>query len=285
MNSKRVKVRVPATSANIGGGFDCMGLALGLYHTVWAELCDALTIQSNANAPLDASNLIYKAMNEVFIRCGKANTPVRLVSNSDIPQASGLGSSASCIVAGVMCANALLGNPLNKSEVIDLCAVLDGHPDNILPAIVGGAAAGYMDGVHVEYIRADVKGVTIAVATPDFPLKTSEARKVLPDSYSRADCVYSMSRALVTFGALIKGECDMLRGVGDRLHQPYRIPLIKGYEKVEEGFKAAGALSCCVSGAGPSVLAFFKTPPKSVKLPEGWTVKILCADNIGATAE
>lgn len=277
-----VTVRVPATSANLGGGFDCMGLALSLYHTVTAEPSDRLIVKSDKDVPKDGTNLIYVAMNEVFKRCGKAGMPVRIDSQSDIPQASGLGSSASCIVAGVLCANALLGEPLDRADVINVCAALDGHPDNVLPAITGGVAAGAMDGGRVEYVRADVKGVRFAVATPDFPLKTSDARRALPDGYSRADCVYSMSRALIAFAALANGESKKLCAVGDKLHQPYRIPLIKSYAEVEKAFKAAGAISCCISGAGPSVLAFFENEPNAAKLPKGWTLRILDADNVGA---
>lgn len=283
MNCKRVKVRVAATSANLGGGFDCMGLALGIYHTVTVEPSERLTIMSNTDAPSDASNLIYASMNEVFKRYGVADTKVAIKSNSDIPQASGLGSSASCIVAGVTAANVMLGAPMDGDGVLSLCAALDGHPDNVLPALKGGVTAGYIDdGGRVEFVRATARGrVSVAVATPDFPLPTAKARAALPDTYKRADCVYSLSRAVVTFAALSSDEnADMLKAVGDRLHEPYRKPLIKGYDEVESAFEKAGAVSCCISGAGPSVLAFFVGGRKGDPvLPRGWTVRYPLIDN------
>ncbi len=283
MNCKRVKVRVAATSANLGGGFDCMGLALGIYHTVTVEPSDRLEITSNTDAPSDASNLIYTSMNEVFKRYGAADKKVSIRSVSDIPQASGLGSSASCIVAGVTAANVLLNARMSGDEILSLCAALDGHPDNVLPALKGGVTAGYIaESGKVEFVRATARGrVSVAVATPDFPLPTSKARAALPETYKRADCVYSLSRAVVTFAALSSDEnASMLKAVGDRLHEPYRKPLIKGYDEVEAAFMATGAVSCCISGAGPSVLAFYVGGKKcEPALPRGWTVRYPVIDN------
>ncbi len=278
----RVKVQVPATSANLGGGFDCLGIALGLYHTITAEKSDRLEIVCDADVPRDETNLIYRAMNAVFIKRGSSGMPVKITSHSDIPQAGGLGSSAACIVAGVVAANALTGGAIDLPQIIDLCASLDGHPDNVLPAIVGGVTAAYSDGDTIGYIRQDVSDKLVtAVATPDFGLKTAVARRALPDMYSRADCVYSLSRAVVTFGAIALGQFDALEAVGDKLHQPYRIPLVKGFSEVDTAFRAAGAISCCLSGSGPSVLAFFKTEPKNVRLPDGWKLRVLHVENRG----
>ncbi len=283
-----VRVRVPATSANLGGGFDCMGLALGIYNEIVVEKCDKLTIVSDVPAPTDASNLIYSSMNAVFGKYGKKDMPVKITSKSDIPQASGLGSSAACIVGGVCAANAVLGKPMKKADIIDLCTELDGHPDNVLPAIVGGVAAGYIkDDGKVGYVRtAAPSGLTVAVATPDFALKTSDARAALPDTYSRKDCVYSLSRAVVTFGAFASGNVEALEAIGDKLHQPYRIPLIKGYAEVERAFKASGAIAVCVSGAGPTVLAIFgQGQAKNITLPKGWTLRTPKVDNVGVIVE
>ncbi len=282
MSPERVTVKTPATSANLGGGFDCLGIALGLYNTVTAELSDMLEIISDVAAPTDETNLVYRAARAVFERIGLKNTALKLVTKSEIPLASGLGSSAACIVGGAMAANALSGGKLDRRELINLCAELDGHPDNVLPAITGGVTAACVTESGVEYVRAEVTGVTAAVATPDFGLPTAKSRAVLPEVYSRADCVYSLSRAVCAFGALSTGDIEKLRVVGDRLHQPYRIPLIQGYAETEAALKAAGAICCCVSGAGPSVLAFFKTSPAPFALPRGWTLRILNIDNNGA---
>lgn len=277
-----VTVRVAATSANLGGGLDCLGVALGLYHTVTAFFSDEFKICGDEGDPTGRDNLVYAAMNEVFKKYGKADAAVEITSHSDIPRTSGMGSSAACIVAGVCAANALLGGPLSINEIINVCAKLDGHPDNILPAIVGGVTAAYKDKNGIGYIRTDApKDLYFAVATPDFGLKTEKARSVLPNVYPREDCVYSMQRAVVTFGAFALGNVDMLKAVGDKLHQPYRMPLVKGYDEVGKAFAAAGAVSSCLSGAGPSLIAFFKDKAAAhgVALPDGWTLRVLKAEN------
>lgn len=278
--NKSVTVKVAATSANIGGGFDCMGMALNLYHTLTAEISDELIIQSNRDVPKTRENLVYKSMCAVFNKFGREYA-VKLDSQSEIPQASGLGSSAACIVAGATAANALLGFPLGEHELVDLCSELDGHPDNVVPAIRGGVTAGYIDeNGRTEYVRAlSPQDLTVVTATPDFPLHTSESRAALPRTYSREDCVYSLSRAVVTFAALATGKTEMLRAVGDKIHQPYRIPLIAGYKDVERALKQSGAISVFVSGAGPTVAAFFSAPPQKISLPHGWTQRNLSIDN------
>ena len=271
---KKVTVKASATSANLGGGFDCLGLALKLYNGVTVEKSDRLVIESDVPAPTDASNLIYKSMNEVFRIAGVPDMPVKLTCRSDIPQASGLGSSAACIVCGVTAANALVGDILSDKQTLELCVKLDGHPDNVLPALVGGVTAGVVTDGGVEYVRTVPHGIVCVAATPDFPLETKTARAVLPNAYSRADCVYSLSRAALVFGAFAPGKPHALKVMGDRLHEPYRIPLVKDFYKVSDALKDAGALATCLSGAGPTVLAFFKSRA-NVSLPEHWTARTL----------
>ncbi len=268
-----VTFKAPATSANLGGGFDCLGLALKIYHTVSAKPSEFATVNGSSDVE---HNLIYKAVNAVFARAGIENAAAQVISNSDIPRASGLGSSAACIVAGATAANALLSSPLSEHEITDICSKLDGHPDNVLPALYGGITAGVItDEGNIEFIRADVSSkIRIAVATPDFALKTEKARKALPDSYSRADCVYSLSRAVLAFGAISQGDVDKIKFMGDRLHEPYRIPLINGFDEVKSAFIRSGAVNVCVSGAGPSVIAFYSSDSKITPiLPSGWTLR------------
>ena len=283
---KKVTVKVSATSANLGGGLDCLGLAYELYHTITAAESDGFSLKSNVPAPRDKTNLIYKAMNAVFTLAGCPDRNVAISSHSDIPQASGLGSSAACIVGGAVAANALCGNILSQRRMLEICARLDGHPDNVLPALLGGATAGVMtEGGGVEYVRCEPSGIYCALATPDFPLETQKARAALPDTYSRADCVYSLSRAVLAFGAFATRNTDALRAIGDKLHEPYRAPLIKGYDEVRSAFMRSGALSVCISGAGPSALAFFDKTPHDVKVPDGWTVRILPISGKPVTVE
>ncbi len=284
--SDAVTVSAPASTANIGGGFDCLGMALGLRLKVTMRLSDTLVINGKTGETCK-DNLVYRAALKVFETAGVAHKNSELSISSDIPRASGLGSSAACIVAGATAANILCGEKLSEAELIELCAALDGHPDNILPALKGGVTAGYYrDDGRIGYIRADApSGLYIAAATPDFPLSTEKARKVLPDKYSRADCVYSLSRAVVAFGALALGNLDALCAVGDKLHQPYRIPLITGYGEVSAAMKNSGAIGSCISGAGPTVIGFFKTDTPSVSLPDGWTLRILRPDNVGSITD
>lgn len=277
------KIRVSATSANIGAGFDCMGLALNLYNEITVGECEKrLVIKTDKGLPADETNLVYVSMKKVFDLCGK--TPnVYIEQTNNIPVASGLGSSAACVVAGVVGANELLGSPLGEHEIVDLCTSLDGHPDNVVPAIKGGITAGVIDNGHVEYIKCNApENLKLFAATPDFELHTEMSRSVLPGSYGRQDVVYSLSRAIVTFAALVNSDIPMLKVIDDRLHQPYRKPLIKGYDDVMNAFKQSGAVSGFLSGAGPTVIGFFASDA-NVKLPDGWTLRKLNIVNDGVT--
>ena len=241
----KYRISVNATAANIGAGFDCMGLSLDLNNvlTVSDETDFPLEIVAGENVPHDESNLIFRSMREVFSLTGKSLGHIKLVQSDSIPHASGLGSSAACIAAGGTAANALLGFPLSEKQTVNLCARLDGHPDNVLPALLGGITAGVMCGEGVEYLRADVDESICAVAlTPDFPLYTELSRKALPSVYPREDVVYSLSRAVLSFAAFALKREDKLHCLDDKLHQPYRKPLIKGYDDAETALHEAGAL-------------------------------------------
>lgn len=277
------KIRVSATSANIGAGFDCMGLALDLYNEIVVGDCDKkLVIKTDKSLPTDENNLVYASMKKVFDLCGRYPN-VYIEQTNNIPIASGLGSSAACIVAGVVGANELLGCPLSEHDIVDVCTSLDGHPDNVVPAIKGGVTAGVIMNGHVEYIKCHAPDdLFLFAATPSFELHTEKARAALPKSYSRDDVVYSLSRAIVTFAALVNRDVDMLKVVDDKLHQPYRKPLIKGYDDVAEAFEQAGAVSHYLSGAGPTIMGFFKSDAKPI-LPKGWTLRKLHIVNDGVT--
>lgn len=290
IDNKRLKdvtvtAYAPATSANLGGGFDCLGLAIKLYHTVSAKPSDCSTYNGSAEVE---HNLIYKAMKAVFERVGIHDAAVKIESHSDIPRASGLGSSAACIVAGATIANNLVDTPLPISEIVKICSSLDGHPDNVLPALLGGITAGVItDDNQIEYIRSDVSDkIKIAVATPDFSLRTETARKALPEMYSRADCVYSLSRAVFAYEAISSGNLDKIKFLGDKLHEPYRIPLIKGFAEVKHILLSSGAVNVCVSGAGPTAIAFYPSSADiSAVLPDGWTLRTPQIENSGISFE
>ena len=290
-------VKANATTANIGSGFDCSGLALDLKNEILVsdEGDEPLVIRAGAGVPTDESNLIYRAMTEVFAAVGRFPKSVTIEQTDRIPMASGLGSSAACVAAGLTAANVLTGNALSSREIIDLAAKIDGHPDNVLPCLVGGATAAVMkrDGSGVEeFIRVDLPGNLFAAAlTPNFPLETKKARKVLPEVYPKADVVYSLSRAVVSFAALAVGDAGKLACVDDKLHQPYRIPLIPGYNEAVGTLKDAGAICAFLSGAGPTVLGIFKETPGlsrdslTLSAPSGWTKRVLAFDNNGVMVE
>ena len=290
-------VKANATTANIGSGFDCSGLALDLKNEILVsdEENDFLAIRAGKGVPTDESNLIYRSMTEVFDIVGRRPKNIAVTQTDRIPMTSGMGSSAACVAAGLVAANLLAGGALPMREIIDLAAKIDGHPDNVLPCLIGGATAAVMkrDGSGVEeFVRVDVPDSLFAVAlTPDFPLETKKARKVLPSVYPKSDVVYSLSRAVVSFAALAAGEPEKLACVDDKLHQPYRIPLIPGYDDATAALKHAGATCAFLSGAGPTVLGIFKQSPRltrdtvSVAAPFGWTARVLDFDNRGILTE
>lgn len=278
-----INVKVSATSANLGAGFDCMGLALNLYNEVLGEKSDRIEITTDGGYPTDDTNLVYRSAKSVFDLLGKPLTGLKMVQTNRIPPASGLGSSAACVVAGVKLGNALMGFPLTEKDEVNLCAKLDGHPDNVVPAITGGVSAGVMTQSGVEYIRCSAPdNLVFATATPNFELHTEFSRSVLPKQYSREDAVFSLSRAVVTFGAFVSGQSDMLKVIDDRLHQPYRIPLIDGYTEITDAFCKAGCISHFISGAGPTLIGLFHSEPKGLKLKKGWTLRYLHVVNHGA---
>lgn len=290
-------VKANATTANIGSGFDCSGLALDLKNEIFvSDEGDArLVIRAGNGVPTDESNLIYRAINSVFDAVGRHPRSLTIRQTDRIPMTSGMGSSAVCAVLGIAAGNALTGNTLGLSEIIDLATKIDGHPDNVLPCIVGGATAAVMksDGSGVEeYIRVPVSEKLFAVAlTPDFPLATEKARKVLPAVYPKSDVVYSLSRAVVSFAAFATGEPEKLKCVDDKLHQPYRTPLIPGFDAASAALKNAGALCTFLSGAGPTVLGIFEEKNGvsrgsiAVAAPDKWTKRVLGFDNKGVVVE
>ena len=182
-----IQIQVPATSANLGSGFDALGLALTLYNRVWMEEYDGILISSRDAVPIptDASNLIFWAASRLYEECGRKMPGLRIIQENHIPMASGLGSSSACIVAGLLGANRLLGSPLGKSDLSHLAAKIEGHPDNTTPAISGGLVASAVEGERVYSISVPVsEKIRFAVFHPPFELKTEQARSVLPRQYS-----------------------------------------------------------------------------------------------------
>ncbi len=202
---------------------------------------------------------MYRACERLAHAAGLPLPPLRLTVTSDVPLARGLGSSASALVAGIVAANALLGEPLTRAELLDLAAREEGHPDNVGAALLGGAVIATLDGGRVNAVRVsppDALGALVLV--PDFELSTSRARAALPDRYDRADTVHALSHAALLAAALTGGRLDLLgAAMRDRLHQPYRAPLVPGLGDVLADAARHGALGAALSGAGPSVLCLY----------------------------
>lgn len=254
-----IKITVPASSANLGAGFDALGLALTLYNHVWMEEADGCLIESTDDiaVPTGEDNMIYRTARLLFDRCGHPFHGLRIRQENNIPMTRGLGSSSACLVAGLLGANTLLGSPLSKADLCDLAAELEGHPDNVAPALLGGLVTSVMEGGRVYTVSVPVsERIGFAVFVPDFELKTEVARAALPKQVSMPDAVYNLSRAALMTASLCSGDLDNLRvAVQDRLHQPYRLPMIPGMEQVFYTAYQAGAYAVAISGAGPSILA------------------------------
>ncbi len=264
------KLRTPASSANLGPGFDALGLALGLYLTCRFRPSDRLSItvrgRDAACIPTGPDNLIWRTAAAVAEDHGAAMPPIELEIDNDIPIGKGLGSSAAALTAGVVIADQALGLGWKPARVLDEAARLEGHPDNVAACTLGSIVASAIDsGGVARAVRLDLpRHFGVAVVIPDFDLPTSLARSVLPDSYSRADAVFNVQRAALLIAALAAGaRWAFPAALEDRFHQPYRIPLVPGLGDILK-LRAPGLLGCALSGAGPSILVFYERGSESV---------------------
>ncbi|BAW95445.1 homoserine kinase [[Synechococcus] sp. NIES-970] len=262
-----IRVQVPATTANIGAGFDCLGAALSLHNQFQfspvtqdepffsLELMGAAVETQKLEATAD--NLLYRAFAKVFETIGQAVPHVKIAIDLKVPLSRGLGSSATAIVGGLVGANALAGSPLSQREIMNLAIEMEGHPDNVVPALLGGCQLSVnhqQDWVICPW--AWHEGVVPVVAIPDFELSTEAARAVLPQQYARAQAIFNASRlGLLPHGLAQNNSAYLTAALDDQIHQPYRKNLIKGYDQVQQAAIAAGAYGMVISGAGPTLLA------------------------------
>ena len=282
----KIKVSVPATSANIGSGFDALGLAVTLYNTVTFEESDHLDISAadGTRIPRGETNLVYRSAKGLFDKVGKTMPPLKLVQTNAIPMARGLGSSSACIIAGLLGANRMLGDVLNTQELLTLATSIEGHPDNVAPALLGGLTSSVFEDGIVYSVKRDVdESLCFAAIVPDYKLLTEAARAALIPA------------------AFCEGRHDLLAiATEDKLHQPYRMPLMPGSKEVFDMARLCGAKAVYVSGAGSTVMAvaekanaekFYSKLEKGLELLEGldgceaFTLLRLDADNTGATVE
>jgi homoserine kinase len=293
-----IKIQVPATSANIGSGFDSLGISLKLYNRVLMEEFDGVDISTNDGSivPKDERNLVYSSTKFLFDLCGRTFHGLKLIQENNIPMTRGLGSSSACIVAGLVGANTLLNNPLSKDDLVNLAARLEGHPDNSTPAILGGLVTAVFDGNQVYSVKVPISGrLKFAAFIPDFELKTEVARAALPLQVPHRDAVYNLSRAALMTASLFSGRLDNLRvAAGDKLHQPYRLKFIKSADEIFELAYKNGAYATYISGAGPTLMAMInvtdilfadRVQDELMSSFPGWQLRILDCDEDGATVE
>lgn len=278
----QVKVTIPATSANLGPGFDCLGLALSLYNrvTITAVPHPNLTITISGidahKVATDESNLVYQCANIIFEKVGERPSHLHIHQENSIPVGSGLGSSSTAVLGGMLAANEWLARPFTPAQILQFAAAKEGHPDNVAPALYGGLVLGvaHEGGLHVE--RFDVPDLKVVVVLPDFQLLTSEARAALPAHVSRPDAIFNAARTPLVIQALQTAAYDKLAiAMQDALHQPYRLPLIPGMAAAFRAAQAAGAKGVALSGAGPSLIAF--APDGHEKIGEAVTAVFAAA--------
>ena len=267
---KKVTIRVPATTANLGPGFDAFGCALSLYTDVtFEETAGGLEITGCDEAYAGPDNLAYTSFCAVMASLSEEVKGVKIHIDAHIPICRGLGSSAALLVAGAIGANVLHGNKLSTQGLLNITNAMEGHPDNLAPAFYGGLTASMVDnGLPVTVNFPLHPEWDIIALIPDFDLPTSKARAVLPQQVSRADAIYNVAHGAMVLKALELGDEKLLRnGMQDKLHQNYRKHLIEDYEKIEALVRTTGA-AFCLSGAGPTLLCITRNSGLEDKLKE-----------------
>jgi homoserine kinase len=264
-----VKVRVPATVANLGPGFDSLGIAIRMHLEIDIEpRHDSIDVSIEGEGaktlPADESNLVLRSMSAFFDHVGRRPPGFSVRIKNPIPLAAGLGSSAAAVVGGLFAARALTGRNVPQIEMVQLATELEGHPDNVLPALLGGLVVCYRENVKEElrYFRIDPNERLVPIlAVPREGFETKEARRALPDDVSFSDAQFTASRAALLVAAITTGAgADVLAdAMSDRLHEPHRLKLMPETAAVHEELRGAG-LPVSLAGAGPSLLLVIPRP-------------------------
>lgn len=292
-----IKVRVPATTANIGPGFDCLGMALSLYNTIEVEEnSKGLVIESTGIdqhlIDRDEKNLVYQSMMKGFKALGYMPSGLRIKLHNEIPIARGLGSSAACIVGGIVAANKICNGVLGTEEILELAVEMEGHPDNVAPALLGGVVVSNQGRNKIHYVQFPIpEKLKFIAAVPDIGLSTKKARGVLPQFVSYEDAIFNVGKVSLLVAALLTGNLEEIEvALEDRLHQPYRFSLMDSLERIFQEAAKNQLRNIFLSGAGPSVIVLNWRGLEDEKnqlirivenLPEKWSVKVLEGDNKG----
>jgi len=257
-------LRVPGSSANLGPGFDALGIALKVFLECKFSRSTRLSIRVTGRdahlIPPAGENLIWQTALSVAARAHQSLPPLQLAIHNDIPIGKGLGSSAAALVAGVVIAEKILGLGWTSSRILDEAARLEGHPDNVAACVLGSLVASAVEpGGLTRAIRLEMPSqVGVAVVVPNYAVPTKQARAVLPDCYMPADVVFNVQRSALLIAGLATGDLSVFpTALDDRLHQPYRAQLVPGLSEILR-LRKPGLLGCALSGAGPAVLVFFE---------------------------
>jgi homoserine kinase len=255
-----ITIKVPSTSANLGPGFDALGLALDLWNESTFEPADDFTVyvdgEGIGRVPQGRNNLIVRAALRLAEHVGTELSPFVVRCTNHIPIGSGLGSSAAATLTGLLAANALTGSTLSQEDILYLATEIEGHPDNVAPALLGGLIVSTQGGGKMIVRKLSIAPLRIIVVVPDFRFPTRHARKALPHQVKMKDAVHNISRAVLVTEAFRTGDLSLLQeAMRDALHQPYRLPLIPGARAAMQAAQAEGA-AVALSGAGPSLIAF-----------------------------
>ena len=286
-----ITVRVPATTGNLAAGFDVLGCALTLYNTLTYTKSDALSFSGCDIAYQNADNLAWQSFLAVYRHIGNPAPAMHVHIKAQIPISGGLGSSAALLAGGAVAANALSGANLPLETLLALTTRIEGHPDNLAPALYGSLTASLMTEGHIDTVRyTPHPSLRFVTLTPDFPLSTHKARAVLPTQVPHQDAVFNCAHLAVLLRALELGDMPLIaRALQDRLHQSYRLPLIDEYSDVKALAAENGCDAFCVSGAGPTLLCIsddagfsgcMKTAVQGLR--HQWTVRDLTVDTLGA---
>ena len=258
-------IRVPATSANLGPGFDCLGLALDLWNEIEVEITgDHLQIivegEGKSSVPANQNNAIFKAMKTYADQYHRSlPSGIKLHCRNYIPLGAGLGSSAAAAVGGILAASAILELAEDQNDQLNCATQIEGHPDNVAPCLLGGLVSAVIENGQVTARNLPITPLSLVIVVPDFHFPTKASRATLPEKVSRQDVIFNLSRLVCLTDALAKGDLELLPvAMQDRIHQPYRIPLIPGASAAMSAAREAGAAAVVLSGAGPSLLAVLR---------------------------
>ena len=287
-------VRVPATSANVGVGFDCLGIALDLTATFLMTPAEKLEIVGCEERFRGEDNLVWQSYLDACERLGVEPTPLHITILSPIPLSGGLGSSSACVIAGIAGAMALSADGFDRERALELACADEGHPDNVAPALLGGLVSSFVDGDKTTSTRMDVAdNLRFVAIAPPYEVRTADARRVLPTEVSRDTAVWQMGRLVALVRALELGDAELLaKACHDRLHEPYRAKLIPDYEALRAAALDAGACAFMISGSGSTMIAVADGNEAAARVATalgetcpGYWLRTLPANTLGTTVE